>query len=87
MSRGLIVEWEFQSTAFNQGVIAGCSVDVHERFFGFSLNRVLDPGLRNLLINTPQFSKAPNCAEGPNPRWVSFEVDGEFASDIDRIFK
>lgn len=86
MSRGLIVEWRFQSAVFNQGVIAGCSPEVHGLHFGFTLSSVIDPGLMQMLANTPQFQRDPDCAEGPNPRWVSFDVNGVFATNIFRLF-
>jgi hypothetical protein len=89
MNRGLIVDWHFQNAVFNQGVIAGCSPDVHGIFFGFTLaGTTFDPGLHAILMSIPQFPVPlpANCMEGPSWRWVNFLPGGGFASHIVRIF-
>jgi hypothetical protein len=86
MSIGQIVEWHFQTIVFNQGTIAGCSPDVHGQFFTFTLSNVVDPVLRDMLAHAANFSKPPNCSEGQNPRWVSFQPNGHIAMNIVRLF-
>lgn len=82
MSRGLIVSWHYNNDFNNQGVIAGCSPEVHGHFFGFVIGGVADPALANLLRSQPHFSAPPNCAQGPGPNWVTFIPNGQFAIGI-----
>lgn len=86
MSRGLIISWNYVNDFNNQGVIAGCSPDVHGHFFGFNIGAVSDPGLVNFLRTHPHFSVPPNCNQGPGPNWVNFTPTGQFAIGISSIF-
>jgi hypothetical protein len=88
MSTGQIVEWHFRSPVFNRGVIAGCSPDVRGQFFGFTIGGVADMGLRMMLARTPDVPlQTPNCGDTrPSPRWVAFDLSGQFAVNIFRLF-
>lgn len=86
MSRGIITDWTFTNLVDNQGVIAGCSPDVHGGFFGFTIDDVADTALRNYLLAHPHLSAAPDCSQPPSIFWVSFTPVGGSATNISRLF-